>query len=293
MEESQSQGTLPSSCENCGTTFKQNDHYCASCGQKRLPEHLKVSYFFNQFLGNYFDIDSKLYRTIIPLLFKPGLLSLHFIEGKRIRYIAPVQLYIFISFIYFFIAHLLNVPAKEDSWIKINKNNSVITLDSMASQRDTLEQILQADTTGSSLKKTFVSNILEFSKLDKEARSQKIDLWISYMLFLLLPFIALISKLLFARSKRHYFENLIFILHVFSFVFLIAIANLLVWRWILPDFNPHLDLWITPVYLMIASMRFFKVKWTAALPRILVFITVSAFSVGVGIVLSIMLSIFV
>jgi hypothetical protein len=169
----------------------------------------------------------------------------------------------------------------------------VITLDEMDAQRDTLEQIMKVDTMANSLTRTFLVNILEFSRLDKEERRQKMDLWTSYVLFLLLPLIAWYSKLLFRKSKRHYFENLIFVLHLFSFVFIMAIVNLLVRRWILTDFNPHLDLWITPVYLLLASMRFFQLKWTSALPRSLILMALSVLSVGAGMILAITLSIFV
>ncbi len=254
---------------------------------------MKVRYFFDQFLGNYFAFDSKLLRTLIPLITKPGVLSLHFISGKRIRYISPVQLYIFVSFLYFFSLHLLKVPSGHDSRVTITKNDSVITLDNIAEQRETLEKIVESDTTGQSLSKTYIRNILKFSELDEDTRKQKMDLWLSYMLFLLMPFIALISRWLYGRSKRHYFENLIFILHVFSFLFLVAIVNLLIRRWILPGLDPHLEFWVAPVYLLIATMRFFKIKWLAALPLMIVFMSISAFFVAVGIILAIMISIFV
>jgi len=57
---------------------------------------------FQDFLDYLFNLDSKLYRTLKGLLFKPGFLSKEFVLGKRVHYVLPVKLYVVISVIFFF-----------------------------------------------------------------------------------------------------------------------------------------------------------------------------------------------
>jgi hypothetical protein len=48
-----------------------------------------------------FDFDSKIFKTIIPLMFSPGRLTLEYIAGRRATYINPLRLYIVTSLVFF------------------------------------------------------------------------------------------------------------------------------------------------------------------------------------------------
>ena len=45
--------------------------------------------------------DNKFFRTMIPLLFRPGFLTRRYAEGKRVRYLSPFRLYLVISALFF------------------------------------------------------------------------------------------------------------------------------------------------------------------------------------------------
>ena len=87
-------------CENCGSPL-YGDH-CYACGQptKGLVRH------FSSILGDFFDtvfnIDSRVLRTIGPLLYRPGFLSLEYFAGRRVRYVTPMRLFLFLSLVAFF-----------------------------------------------------------------------------------------------------------------------------------------------------------------------------------------------
>ena len=87
-------------CENCGSPL-YGDH-CFACGQptKGLVRH------FSSILGDFFDtvfnIDSRVLRTIGPLLARPGYLSLEYFAGRRVRYVTPMRLFLFLSLVAFF-----------------------------------------------------------------------------------------------------------------------------------------------------------------------------------------------
>lgn len=54
--------------------------------------------------GDLFEIDSRLWRTIIPLLIRPGRLTLDYLEGRRARYMPPFRMYLVLSVIFFVVA---------------------------------------------------------------------------------------------------------------------------------------------------------------------------------------------
>ena len=77
-----------------------SDHYCANCGQHALDDGSFRS-FAEQFLGDYFTFDSKIIRSVVPLLIRPGWLTTEYLIGRRARYIPPLRMFIFLSVIFF------------------------------------------------------------------------------------------------------------------------------------------------------------------------------------------------
>lgn len=63
--------------------------------------------FISQFMKDYFTFDSKFFASITPLLINPGFLTQEFFAGRRVRYITPLRLYIFISIIFFLVLSFL------------------------------------------------------------------------------------------------------------------------------------------------------------------------------------------
>lgn len=98
-------------CKNCGTHLESDFKYCPSCGQEVRDSASSIGAFFTHFLNDYFTFDSKIIRSFKPLLFKPGFLTLEFLGGKRVRYITPLRLYIFISIAFFLVLSLLGSDA--------------------------------------------------------------------------------------------------------------------------------------------------------------------------------------
>jgi hypothetical protein len=57
--------------------------------------------FLHEFVGHYVALESKLWKTLALLLFKPGRLTRDYIEGKRARYVLPLRVYLTMSLIFF------------------------------------------------------------------------------------------------------------------------------------------------------------------------------------------------
>lgn len=91
-------------CQNCGVPLL--GEHCYACGQptKGLVRHFTS--IVGDFMDSVFELDSRILRTLGPLLFKPGYLSLEYFAGRRVRYVSPVRLFVFLSLFAFFAAQL-------------------------------------------------------------------------------------------------------------------------------------------------------------------------------------------
>ena len=56
-----------------------------------------------EFFREMFELDSRLFRTLKSLLFRPGHLSSEFSRNRRAAYMSPVRLYLFTSFLFFLV----------------------------------------------------------------------------------------------------------------------------------------------------------------------------------------------
>lgn len=86
-------------CENCQTPVQ--GMYCSQCGQS-VESTLK--YFWTvilHLLDDIFSFDSRASRTLFPLIFRPGFLTNKYIAGRRVHYVPPLKLYLFISIVFF------------------------------------------------------------------------------------------------------------------------------------------------------------------------------------------------
>lgn len=90
-------------CLNCQHSLPVGDRFCGKCGQESRETGESLASFFKHFLSDYFTFDSKIGRSFLPLLSKPGFLTAEFLAGRRVRYIPPLRLYIFISIVFFLV----------------------------------------------------------------------------------------------------------------------------------------------------------------------------------------------
>ena len=89
-------------CPNCENEFEEGFAFCPHCGQKAKDE-LTLGVLFYNTIANYFSFDARFFKSFIPLMIKPGYLAKKFLEGKRLLFLHPAQMYLFISVIFFFL----------------------------------------------------------------------------------------------------------------------------------------------------------------------------------------------
>jgi hypothetical protein len=90
------------SCLNCGTQL--TGQYCGQCGQRATSRFISIWELLRDAFGDLFELDSRLWRTLAPLLVRPGLLTKDYLEGRRARYMPPFRMYLVLSLLFFVVA---------------------------------------------------------------------------------------------------------------------------------------------------------------------------------------------
>jgi hypothetical protein len=101
-------------CDNCGASV--TGRYCGNCGQRLEPPVHSLWHFIRVATEDVTHADSRLWRTLWALLFRPGLLTREFLAGRRARYLPPVRLYLVLSVVFFL-------------WIAATQRSSIVVLD--------------------------------------------------------------------------------------------------------------------------------------------------------------------
>ena len=83
------------SCPECAAPLV--GEYCHRCGEKLPDAHdLTMKHFLHHGLHELTHLDSKIFRTLQALLFRPGLLTVEYLAGRRKRYVLPLRLFLVI-----------------------------------------------------------------------------------------------------------------------------------------------------------------------------------------------------
>ncbi|WP_439105571.1 DUF3667 domain-containing protein [Congregibacter sp.] len=92
-------------CRNCDTPL--DGQFCTNCGQREGRGDLHFGEAVTDIMGDVFTWDSRVWRTLSSLLFRPGFLTAEFNAGRRARYMPPFRLYIVVSFLLFLTLSLM------------------------------------------------------------------------------------------------------------------------------------------------------------------------------------------
>jgi hypothetical protein len=229
-------------CQNCGHTVEKR--FCSSCGQENIETRQSFGHLVKHFAEDFTHYEGSFWKTIKYLLFRPAYLTKTYLAGKRVSYVAPVKLYIFVSFITFFLPALLPDYSEEHAdkpagKVKVSNSESILSPEG-APPRTAYTSVRQYDSIQSALpehlrEKGIVSAVTrkalalgeEGSDMDKRF-SETASHNFPKALFFYLPLFAFIIWLFHGKQKWYYFDHAIFTLHYFSFILLLfTICNLL------------------------------------------------------------------
>lgn len=277
---------VASNCANCHQPL--SGRYCSTCGQRYEPHIHSLREFVGEATETFTHADSRLWRTISPLLFRPGFLTREFLRGRRARYLPPFRLYIVASVLFFLIASLgTHTPRFLGVGTENGVPTSVTLIDPLKPQANEPKQQTPeerareiCDDAHSSLGSWFEERIKAgCRKIVIDGGHGVIEALFHNIprgLIVLLPLLALVMRLMYRR--RYYVEHLLFFVHNHAFAFLFLIVYLLALRlltagWLLEQVGDTLigivtavTILLVPYYTYRAMLRVYgQGKWLTRL----------------------------
>jgi hypothetical protein len=255
-------------CDNCGASVAGN--YCSHCGQ-RFEHHVhSVLHFTREVTEDLTHADSRLWSTILALLFKPGFLTREFLNGRRVRYLPPLRLYLVLSVLFFLVLGLAHHEPKIVTLESDNGSPAVVlvplnetedfSLRPGETPQQRMERICSSDYDGPA--RSFVRPLMERGcrKIVGDGRSVSENYLhnLPRGMFILLPALALVMKAMYRRPRHYYVEHLLFFLHNHAFGFLVFALLILVKGFLPPAIGKWLTLivWLyIPYYLFVSLQR--------------------------------------
>lgn len=287
------------SCLNCRTAL--HGQYCGNCGQRARGRLISLWELLSDAFGDLFELDSRIWNTLLPLLLRPGKLTYEYLQGRRARFMPPFRTYLVLSII--FVLVLLFDP-KEDFGLLFetasettgktvegqpetyrNGLGVTITSDDPAAKTEDDGVDCDFDSPDELDLPAWLARRLTPERLlivcekitadDGKALLAKMQDNIPAALFFLLPLMAFVLKLLYPLSKRFYVEHLLFVVHFHAFFFLMLILQMLFSRagilLSLPETMINIVLFATslyiPVYLYKAMRRVYGQRNLATTPK--------------------------
>lgn len=126
-------------CLNC--RYVVQDRFCPHCGQENIDSRKTFYELGVHFFEDLTHYENAFWKTIINLLFKPASLTKEYLSGKRLSYLAPVRLYIFISFLTFFLIAVL----PDTDYNLVNFKKTTTSTNSKTKEKITKTEMLTID----------------------------------------------------------------------------------------------------------------------------------------------------
>lgn len=232
-------------CKNCGNDFIGK--FCNVCGEKVYEDHDRsfghlveeVLHFVTHFEGTFI-------QSLKTILSKPGKISEDFCNGIRRKYFKPLSFFLMLVILY------LLFPLFEGLNMKLHFYKQNNLFGTYASEH--IEKVKEA--------KHLTEEELEETFLHKGEKTSK------FLLFITIPFMALLSYGVGFKKRKYYFDHFIFTTEMISFFILWGFLILPLFVWIaarmgIQVFHSEDTLGIViytvfSIYVGFSATRFFK-----------------------------------
>lgn len=241
-------------CLNCN--YVVENRFCPNCGQENVDTRKTFHHLFIHFFEDLTHYENSFWKTIRNLIFKPASLTKEYLSGRRMSYLAPVRLYIFISFATFLTISLAPDRELKNGPVQVDLGHNTTKEDSIA-----LNKIIDEDkfNLGKFKNVKYLDSVQRYSPEDEkfpqfvyeglkkaihvteintgnEIRAKFKESFIHNfpkVLFIYMPIFAFFLWLFHSKKKWYYFDHGIFTLHYFSFLLLsyliVKLANIILY----------------------------------------------------------------
>ena len=253
--------------------------------------HEGFGHMLVHFVADYFHYDNKFWTTLRYLLFYPGKLTRMYLDGKRASFLNPIQLYIFVSAVFFIVfLNSLHFYIDEKGKLQtikfyVGKEHVAENLhaefncDSIEKQRNGMVAVQQESdslyhVTKPSLSFSYLTiligrNLSQYSLIHSlytngsliRAEMNIFIRSIPKMFFILMPWFALLLKLFFSRRKFLYVDHAVFSLHFHSFVFISVMIGVLQYFTFASSISFVFTLVVPIIYFIAALRNVYRNSW--------------------------------
>jgi len=223
-------------CENCGAPVPER--YCGVCGQRLEPPVHSLWHFMRVATEDLTHADSRLWRTLGALLFRPGFLTAEFLAGHRARYLPPLRLYLVISVVFFLWATATNPNPPVIEIRTSARSAAVVPLDQEVAKLSAPAAVAPGTPEQRGCRDLiyhgpFAARMqpLAMNACRRIAEDQGRSLRdamahnLPRAMFLFLPLLAAPMMLMYWRPRHYYVEHLLLLVHYHAFVFLLLLVG--------------------------------------------------------------------
>jgi hypothetical protein len=299
-------------CRNCLAAVQ--GAFCAHCGQKQHSPIRHVGQVVGELFNDILNFDAKLLDTLKPLLFRPGLLSREYFDGRRARYVSPLKLYFFLSIVAFFlIQQSIDIAVENQGAVNVQATDADADKDMNFNignfngkpwhVKTNPMNVAWLPDAGNALVNERLARLE--SAVKKKDWTQLVHAGLAatpQVLLIILPIFALFLKLAYAFRKRLYMEHLIVALH--NHAFLLSAFSLLVvfiemssWATALPGWESLVGLattllliWI-PLYFLLSLKHIYGQGWKMTVFKFLLIGFTYSLLLGLGVIINFLLGI--
>ncbi len=227
-------------CKNCNTALENTDHYCKNCGGKVIRNRLTLKNLLSHFTETFLNLDNKLLKTVLDLIIKPEIVIGSYINGTRKRYINPIS----------FTALTLTISG---IYLVIITKYFPNVLSGMSP-------------IGSNVQQEYMTTYWEF-----------IQKYYTLLMVSLIPFYALISRLVFLNRKDFNFtEHIVMATYIMAqFSLVSSFLNILLLVLNIPSvWLSSMSIFLQIAYFAYCYKRLFKISFWGIILRSLWFIAI-------------------
>lgn len=124
---------IGTACKNCGTILAGD--YCHACGQT-AHVHRSFLHVLEEVVHGITHVDSKTWRSLPMLIFRPGTMTRNYVMGHRSRYVPPATVFLGSIFAMFLVFAFVGGPS-------FVKQNTETTVDRISASSDRMTTALE------------------------------------------------------------------------------------------------------------------------------------------------------
>ncbi len=217
-------------CASCGARLA--GPFCSACGERaRRPGDVSLRRYLAEFFDAAFNLDSRFWRSVGALLFRPGLLTSEYMDGRRVNWMRPLHLFLLVNLIFFLFSGGWNTFTTP---LQLHMTASGFPHQSLASDwvnRHLNDPALE-DAEWSEIVASIRGSDVELDESGREVRDRLVDYTRDFnrraditarsLLIALVPLYTVFPLLVFCRRRESPVKHLVFATHGTAVILLVV-----------------------------------------------------------------------